>query len=147
MLKEALLRVSLGCVLSSVCVCVFVLFFSFMYRCVCLTCCLFTQPSMPRPAFGTSLGLVKMAHFPTFPFFFVPSFLPSYLTVHLVHHHSLRHHHHLLLPLRAKPEPSPLQTTTQISNSLTNLPLRQTHTNTRSITNPKLAPPQKTSTV
>lgn len=45
--------------------------------CVCLTCCLFAQLSMPRPAFGTSLRLVKLAHCFTYPsillFFLLPS--------------------------------------------------------------------------
>lgn len=54
--------------------------FSFIYVCILLTCFLFNQLSTPRPAFGTSLGLVKLAHFPLFcvsPFFYFSLLLPS----------------------------------------------------------------------
>lgn len=57
--------------LLSVCVCaVFFPMFS------CLTCCLFNQLPMPQPAFGTSLGLVKLAHFPLFPLLSLIHFSP-----------------------------------------------------------------------
>lgn len=60
-----------ACGLLPLTVCVFL----FLHISVCLTLCLFTQPSMPRPAFGTSLGLVKLAHFPIFPYsLFLTSF-------------------------------------------------------------------------
>lgn len=61
--------------LLSVCVCL-CLCVLFLFPCFShLTCCVFNQLLMPQPAFGTSLGLVKLARFPLLS---VPHFLLSH---------------------------------------------------------------------
>lgn len=111
-----------ACGLLALTVCVFL----FLHVFVCLTLYLFTQPSMPRPAFGTSLGLVKLAHFPIFPYsLFLASFhfsriiTSSFSTTFTLTHQPFFNLH-------------------GIRDSQTS----QTHANTPSITNPKLTLPQ-----
>lgn len=77
-------RVPVGYFLFCLCA---VLFFPMF---LCLTCCLFNQLSMPQPAFGTSLGLVKLAHFPLF------TVLPLIHFSHISFVHNLHCHCSLL---------------------------------------------------
>lgn len=134
MLKKALLSVPVCCFLFSVCVCCF----SFMYLCVCLTCCLFTQPSMPRPAFGTSLGLVKVAHFPFCPY---SLFLPSSFHISHISTSSSTITSTIITSSFDGRTPAPFKPS-HIRNKLTNLHLSKTHTKAQSITNPTLTLPQ-----
>lgn len=112
-----------ACGLLALTVCVFL----FLHVFVCLTLCLFTQPSMPRPAFGTSLGLVKLAHFPIFPYslFFASFHFSRIITSSFSTTFTLTR--------------QPFLTST---GSETDSQTSQTHTNTPSITNPKLTLPQ-----
>lgn len=110
--------------LTCVCLCCF----DFTYLCVCLTCCLFTQPSMPRPAFGTRLGLVKLAHFPPFLLSFLCCVLPCLIS------------HSPSPPPPPQPPPrSPIMALFNQQATHSQPSPCQTHTNTQSITNPKLA--------